>query len=92
MDQNLGINIILSRKGPKILKVTWLIVLLASICGLGYYVKINYIKLNVDPVVLVKTRYVNSGLIPFPAITICPPNTVNIEFLNISKFHETVQH
>lgn len=86
MDQDLGFNVILKRDASKVLKVSWLIILIASICGLGYYVKINYIKLKVDPVVLVKARYVNSRTIPFPGVTICPPNTIGMKYFNLTKF------
>jgi len=79
-------------KASKILKFLWFIVLCCSISCLGYYVNENYIKLNVDPEILVKAEYINSRTIPFPAITICPPNAVSIKYLNVTKFFDDIQN
>lgn len=92
MDQDFSITAAMKSKASTFLKVLWIIVLCCSICCLGYYVNENYIKLNVDPEILVKAEYINSRTIPFPAITICPPNVVNIEFLNISQFFNDLKN
>lgn len=79
-------------KAPNLSKLLWILVLCRSIWGLGYYVSENYIKLKIDPEVLVKAQYINSRSIPFPALTICPPFPVKTEFLNVSKLFEDLQN
>lgn len=91
MNQELGIAAIVKQKTSKLLKFIWILVLSASLWGLGYYVSENYIKLNINPEILVKARYVNSRTIPFPALTVCPPFPLKTEFLNVSKFFENLQ-
>lgn len=83
-------NVNPSQIGSKVLKILWIIVLCASLWGLGYYVSENYIKLSINPEILVKTRYVNSRSVPFPAITICPPQIIKLDSLNVSKFFDDI--
>lgn len=91
MDQNFSIASSFIKKGSKVLKLLWIVVLCGSVWGLGYYVSEVYIKLNINPEVLVKERYVNSRTIPFPAITICPPFPIKMKFLNASKLFEELE-
>ena len=92
MDLDSTKSLILEPNQSKVLKVLWILILSASLWGLGYYVSENYIKLNVNPEILVKTRYVNSRSIPFPAITLCPPNVIKLRSLNVSKFFDDLNH
>lgn len=91
MNQDFGITDIMKQNGLKILKILWIVVLSCSLGGLMYYVSESYIKLNIDPEILVKNQHVNSRTIPFPAITICPSNMIKFEILNISKFTEHIK-
>lgn len=91
MNQDYGISAIIRQNGSKFLKLLWIIVLCASLWGLGYYVSESYIKLNIEPEILIKGQHVNSRTIPFPAVTICPPYAIKFEFLNVSKFFENIQ-
>jgi len=88
MDIDLNKSVIFKQKNSKVLKLLWILVLCGSVWSLGYYVSENYIKLNINPEILVTARYVNSRTIPFPAITICPPNVIKLRSLNVTKLFD----
>lgn len=79
------LKFILRRRGSKYLKLLFIIVLCALIYGLIFYISESYIKYNTNPEILVSEKFINRHEIPFPAITICPPQVVKSEFLNMTK-------
>lgn len=91
MEQDFGITTIMRQTGSKLYKFLWIVVLSASLWGLGYYVSESYIKLNIKPEILIKGQRINSRTIPFPAVSICPPYPIKFEFLNVSKFFEDIR-
>jgi amiloride-sensitive sodium channel len=55
----------------KILKYFWTCVILSSICGLSFYTRSAFIKLNIQPDIGLTVTLRPSREIPFPAFTIC---------------------
>ncbi|CAG9798477.1 unnamed protein product [Chironomus riparius] len=76
---------VLKRKGSRRAKFIFVIVLCGLIYGLSHYIHECYIKFKIKPEILINEIYINRHEIPFPAITICPPQVVKSEFLNLTK-------
>ena len=92
MLEHSGIKVLTTKEGSKVIKFLWIIVLSSSLFGLGFYIKVCYLKLKISPENLDNEEYVHSYTIPFPAITICPPIYIKSEFLNITKLHNDLQN
>ena len=59
--------------------------------GLGYQTQRLYKKLKVEPEIFSKESSIQSSEIPFPAVTICPPNTIkkqawDLDYLRLNNF------
>lgn len=73
------------------IKVIRTLVFCALFCGLTYYIYGCYEKLKIVPEVLVNERNINRNEVPFPAITICPPQIIGSKFLNFTKLNEKIE-
>ena len=90
MDGKYSLTAITKQETPKILKISWIIVLCASFFGLCFYVKGCYEKLRIKPEILVNEKHIPSFDIPFPAVTICSPLNIKIEHSNLSEIRDDV--
>lgn len=81
---------VLKRKGSRRAKLVFVIVLCGLIYGLSHYIHECYIKFRIKPEILINEKYINRHEIPFPAITICPPQVVKSEFLNLTKIRNEI--
>ncbi|CAG9802085.1 unnamed protein product [Chironomus riparius] len=91
MDGRYSLMSITKHETSKILKFSWIIVLCASFFGLCFYVKGCYEKLTTNPEILVNEKHIPSFDIPFPAITICSPLNIKMEYSNLSIIREDVK-
>lgn len=84
MLEDTGIEVLTTKKGSKIIKNLWIIVLMSLLFGFGYYIKVCCTKLKILPEILTNEEYIHSYSIPFSAITLCPPVYIKSEFLNVT--------
>ncbi|XP_070492466.1 pickpocket protein 28-like [Chironomus tepperi] len=90
MVKNYHLISVLKRKGSRRAKLVFVSVLCALIYGLSHYIHECYIKFKIKPEILINEKYINRHQIPFPAITICPPQVVKSEFLNLTKIRNEI--
>jgi hypothetical protein len=50
--------------------IVWVLVYLASLSGLAFYIRNVYVKWNIDPDIGINGRLVSTNELPAPAITI----------------------
>jgi amiloride-sensitive sodium channel len=91
MDGKYSLAAITKQETPKIMKISWIIVLCASFFCLCFYVKGCYEKLKIKPEILVNEKHIPSFDIPFPAVTICSPLNIRIEHSNLSIIRDDVR-
>ncbi|XP_070500674.1 sodium channel protein Nach-like [Chironomus tepperi] len=85
-----NIKTITKHETPKVIKISWILVLCASFFVLCFYVQGCYEKLAIKPEILVNEKHIPSFDIPFPAITICSPLKIKMEYSNLSAIREDV--
>lgn len=90
MTKNYRLISVLRRKGSRRAKFIFVVVLCGLIYGLSHYIHECYIKFRIKPEILINEKYINRHEIPFPAITICPPQVVKSEFLNLTKIRNRI--
>ena len=84
------LNSVLKRRGSKCLKLLFVIILCTLIYGLIFYINESYSKFSTKPEILFSEKYINRHKIPFPAITICPPQVIKTEFLNMTRIRSEI--
>ncbi|KAG5674934.1 hypothetical protein PVAND_004878 [Polypedilum vanderplanki] len=76
----------------KFVRIFWLIVFIISIAGLVYYAKTVYYKWKIAPDISTMHQLKPIHEIPFPAITICSPVSINNEHVNYQYAYTHIQY
>jgi hypothetical protein len=66
-----GVNFIFNSNHSKSVRIFWGVAFILSFFGFGYYVFNAFVKLTINPDVIMKVSQRPMYEIPFPAITIC---------------------
>ncbi|KAG5672929.1 hypothetical protein PVAND_003017 [Polypedilum vanderplanki] len=66
-------------------KLTWIIAVSLSLCGLVFYSYEAFLKWHSTPVILISIKSIQSIDIPFPAITTCRPDLPEQFYLNMDR-------
>ena len=74
-----GVNYIIDHRSPKATRTFWILAFILSIIGCVYYAVQVYDKLFINPDIGLKSEFISSRNIPFPALTICPQNKVFLD-------------
>jgi hypothetical protein len=87
-----GVKYILGANHPRLTRLFWTISVVLSICGFFFYLHSAWLKITIDPEILIKNNERMISEFPWPTITVCSNIFAKSELASFAKTRLLEKH